>query len=176
MGAQHSSPKHAPGAAGGGVSYDSLALTDDDGRDPRGGGANGGAEAFEMLDSPRAGNGHAVGGPEAGGSASSSSSEEGGDDADIDDEDDELVVYHSAHDEDSARLLPGAVVVDNGVGGGSRKRRGKAVVAKPADPENEESFISVTLQIFFPFLVAGLGMVGAGNMKWQSFFDIGQCG
>jgi len=33
---------------------------------------------------------------------------------------------------------------------------------KPPDPGEAESFCSITVQILFPFIVAGLGMVGAG--------------
>ena len=44
-------------------------------------------------------------------------------------------------------------------------------------PENSESFCSITLEILFPFLVAGLGMVGAGLVldivqHWKVFVEI----
>lgn len=38
----------------------------------------------------------------------------------------------------------------------------KMVTDPQEEEENEESFWLITFQVFFPFLIAGLGMVGAG--------------
>ena len=43
-----------------------------------------------------------------------------------------------------------------GLGGPKKKKMHQAA------PLPKESFLSITLQIFFPFLIAGMGMVGAG--------------
>ena len=40
--------------------------------------------------------------------------------------------------------------------------RGSKVKKKSAIEEDEETFWTITIQVFFPFLIAGLGMVGAG--------------
>ena len=42
--------------------------------------------------------------------------------------------------------------------GGTNKKK----MHKTPSPMPQESFLSITLQIFFPFLIAGMGMVGAG--------------
>ena len=77
-------------------------------------------------------------------SASSSSS-------DYEDEDDEIV-YVSASDRDKLLIT----------GEGDEVRILQADDHHPVNGDAEESFISITLQIFFPFLIAGLGMVAAG--------------
>lgn len=104
---------------------------------------------------PRNGGGDIFNDP---GSRNSSSSEEGGDkqNEDQEEEDDEIVVYHSGDDSDRL-LLP------------STETKGLP----------QESFLSVTLQIFFPFLVAGLGMVTAGLVldlvqHWNVFIEISE--
>jgi len=55
-----------------------------------------------------------------------------------------------------------------GLGGPKKKKMHQAA------PLPKESFLSITLQIFFPFLIAGMGMVGAGLVldvvqHWEVF-------
>lgn len=74
-----------------------------------------------------------------------------------DEAEDEAVVHLLQADGDSARLLAeDDEDMEQEANGSVLKAHGKA----PAMPQ--ESFLAITLQIFFPFLVAGLGMVGAG--------------
>lgn len=70
--------------------------------------------------------------------------------------------------EDDASLLPN-----------SPRKRAVVKVKSSAGSPQEESFLSITLQIFFPFLVAGMGMVGAGLVldvvqHWRVFVDVSE--
>jgi cation transporter-like permease len=85
---------------------------------------------------------------------------------------------------DATRLLPiddsttdseEELILTTGTGeNGLRIKNGKKRPTKKATTLPKESFLSVTLQIFFPFLIAGLGMVGAGLVldkvqHWEVF-------
>ena len=62
-----------------------------------------------------------------------------------------LLPFDDESDSDTAELVQGST----NIGGGKKKK-------KEQQKMPQESFLSITLQIFFPFLIAGMGMVGAG--------------
>ncbi len=83
----------------------------------------------------------------------------------------------------STRLLPmddtttdseeELILTENGLAS-KKSRKGKKGAKLP-----QESFLSITLQIFFPFLIAGLGMVGAGLVldavqHWDVFLIVNE--
>ena len=66
-----------------------------------------------------------------------------------------LLPFEDDSDSDE-ELMQGNNRSGHGLGGTNKKKMHKTI------PMPQESFLSITLQIFFPFLIAGMGMVGAG--------------
>lgn len=66
-----------------------------------------------------------------------------------------LLPFEDDSDSDE-ELVQGNSRSDLGPRGTNKKKKQKT------PPMPQETFLSITLQIFFPFLIAGLGMVGAG--------------
>jgi len=86
---------------------------------------------------------------------------------------DELYVADDEHDEDEVETA-----LLGGHGQTDIESIPKMKVTFKSDME-EESFLSITLQIFFPFLLAGMGMVAAGLVldlvqHWKVFLDISE--
>lgn len=81
---------------------------------------------------------------------SAGSSDSGGNGADSDDR--EIL------DIDEVQLL----VPKDRTTQGIRSVRSNEKSKKHFDDQNSENFLSISLQVFIPFLVAGFGMVGAG--------------
>lgn len=86
---------------------------------------------------------------------------------------DELYVADDEHDEDEVETA-----LLGGHGQTDIESIPKMKVTLKSDME-EESFLSITLQIFFPFLLAGMGMVAAGLVldlvqHWKVFLDISE--